>query len=323
MAASVYVTRPLPEPGTTALVDAGMVVDQRTLDSAPSRDELIRHLADKQAVLCMLTEKIDDEVMDSAPMLRVISNLAVGFDNVDIDAATRRGIVVTNTPDVLTDATADLTWALILAAARRIGEGERLVRSGRWHGWSPTQLVGRPLVGTTLGIVGLGKIGSAVARRASGFGMEIVYSSRSDHPERADAVGARRVEFDELLARSDIVSLHAPFTGDNRHMIDARAFELMKSTAVLVNTARGPLVDEVALVEALRVGTIAAAGLDVFEHEPVLTDGLGDLDNVVVTPHIGSAASDTRGAMVTLCCRNILEVLAGRPPLTPVTPRNG
>lgn len=320
MPRTVYVTRELPHPGTAPLVASGLEIDQHAGDLAPDRDELVSHLASAHAVLCMLTEQMDARAMDAAPHLQIIANLAVGFDNIDVAAATERGIVVTNTPDVLTEATADLTWALLMATARRIGEGERLVRSGAWNGWGPTQLVGQPVWGATLGVVGLGKIGTAVARRGRGFGMEVVYHSRSRHADVEDELGVSRVPLDELLEMSDFVSLHAPLDEASRHMIDGRALASMKSTAVLVNTGRGQLVDEGALVEALRYGVIAGAGLDVFEDEPLLHEGLSRLPNVVVTPHVGSATTATRSTMVQLCCDNIIRVLDGATPLTPVNP---
>lgn len=316
---AVYVSRPLPAPGTAMLDAAGLVVEQHTVDAPPSRAELLERVADKDAILSMLTERVDAGLLDAAPKLRIVANLAVGYDNVDLDAAAARGIVVTNTPDVLTEATADLAWALLLGAARRVAEGDRLVRSGEWSGWSPTQLLGQSVHGRVLGIVGMGKIGEAVARRASGFGMQVRYHNRHRRPDVEQALGARLVPLDELLRECDVVSLHAPLTDETRHVIDADALAAMPSHAVLVNTARGALVDEAALVAALRRGEIAAAGLDVFEREPALTDGLAALDNVVLAPHIGSATVDARSAMVRLCCENIVAVLAGRPPLTPVT----
>jgi glyoxylate reductase len=315
---AAYVSRPLPAPGTAALTAAGIDVDQHELDSPPSREQLLEHVAGKQALLSMLTERVDAEVLDSAPELRIVANLAVGYDNVDVGAATDRGVVVTNTPDVLTEATADLAWALILAAARRIGEGERLVRAGAWRGWGPTQLIGQSVWGRTLGVIGLGKIGSAVARRARGFDMRILYHTRSPKPEAEAELGARRVDLHTLLREADVVSLHAPLTDETRHLVDAAALGHMRRSAVLVNTARGPVVDEAALVDALRAGAIAAAGLDVFEHEPALSAGLAELDNVVLAPHVGSATVDARSAMVRLCCENIVAVLAGSRPLTPV-----
>jgi len=316
VAPSIYVSRPLPAPGVAPLLDAGYVVDQHDVDVSPGRDVLLTAVKDRDGVLCMLSDRIDAEVMDAAGAdLRVIANLAVGYDNIDLAAATERGIVVANTPDVLTEATADLAWALLLAASRRIVEGDAIVRTGAWEGWSPTQLLGVPVHGATFGVLGLGKIGVAAARRASGFGMRVIYHNRSRNYRGEGVSGARYVELDELLATSDFLSLHAPLNDASRHIIDARALAAMKPTAVLVNTGRGPLVDEVALVEALRAGTIAAAGLDVFEREPAIEAGLLDLPNVVMLPHIGSATTSARGAMVKLACDNIIAVLSGeRPP---------
>jgi glyoxylate reductase len=316
---SVYVTRPLPEPGVDLLRAAGFTVDQHEPDAPPSRAELLAHVKGKTALLCMLTERVDAELLDAAPSLRVVANLAVGFDNIDVDAARERGVVVTNTPDVLTDATADLTWALILAAARRIVEGDRLVRSGSWTGWSPTQLLGAPIGGRTLGIIGMGKIGTAVARRARGFDMAVLYCNRSPRSAPFDEDPPRRVDLETLLRTADVITIHAPLTEQTRHLVDEAALAAMKPSAVLVNTARGPIVDEAALVEAVRSGTIAAAGLDVFEREPAIQAGLVDLPNVVLAPHIGSATTDARAAMVRLCCENIVAVADGAPPLTPVT----
>jgi glyoxylate reductase len=226
--------------------------------------------------------------------------------------------VVTNTPGVLSEATADLAWALILATARRVAEADAMVRRGDWGGFSPTMLLGVPVAGRSLGIIGLGAIGQAVARRARGFDMTVRYHNRHRDPEAEQTLGVQPASLDELLAISDIVSLHAPLNEDSRGLIDAAALASMKSTALLVNTARGPLVDEAALVEALRTGVIAGAGLDVYEDEPRLAPGLAELPNTVLLPHLGSATTETRAAMVELACRNIVDVLAGRPPVTPV-----
>ncbi|HEY5014178.1 MAG TPA: D-glycerate dehydrogenase [Acidimicrobiia bacterium] len=317
---SVFVSRPLPAPGTAPLVAAGIEVEQHHHDRPPTRDELIAGLRGKQALLCLLTERIDADVLDAAPELRVVANLAVGYDNVDVAAATARGVVVTNTPDVLTDATAELTWALILSAARRVIEGDALVRAGRWTGWSPTQLLGTSLTGKTLGIFGMGKIGAAVARRARAFSMSVVYTNRSRNEAVEAELGARPASFDELLDVSDVLTLHAPSTPQTHHVIDEAALARLRPGAILVNTARGLLVDEAALVRALRARRLAAAGLDVYEREPALEAGLTELDNVVLLPHLGSATAEARAAMVELCCRNIVAVLAGEPPLTPVGP---
>jgi glyoxylate reductase len=318
---SIYVSRPLPAPGTAPLVAAGFEVEQNEFDRPPTRDELAAGLQGKQALLCLLTERVDAELLDAAPDLRVVANLAVGYDNIDVAAADERGVVVTNTPDVLTDATAELAWALILSAARRVVEGDALVRTGQWKGWSPTQLLGASLTGKTLGVFGMGKIGAAVARRARGFAMSVIYTNRSRNEAVEAEIGARPVPFAELLEQSDVLSIHAPSTPETRHAIDAAALARMRPGAILVNTARGPLVDEAALVRALQSRHLGAAGLDVFEREPELEPGLTDLDNVVLLPHLGSATAETRGAMVELCCRNVIAVLAGQPPITPVPRR--
>ncbi len=325
----VAVTRVLPAPGTAPLIASGFDVVQHESDRPPTAGQLAELAGHADGLLCLLTERVDAGFLDAAPRLRIVANLAVGHDNIDKTAAAARGVVVTNTPDVLTDATADLAWALILAAARRVGEGERLLRSGAWQGWSPTQLVGQAVGGhgRTLGVVGLGAIGFAVARRAAGFEMPVVYTSRSAKPEaeidlrgRLTPEGIRRVDLDELLAVADVVSLHVPYGPETHHLIDARRLALLKPSAVLVNTSRGAVVDEAALVIALRNGSIAAAGLDVFEREPALHPGLADLANVVLLPHIGSATTDTRARMVELACANIAAVLTGHAPLTPVLP---
>lgn len=319
LSGTVHVTRPLPEPGTALLEAAGLTVsvnaDDRPLDAA----ELAAGVAEADALVCMLSDRIDAALLDAAPRLKVIANYAVGYDNVDVAAARARGVEVTNTPGVLTDATADLAWALVLATARRLGEGERLVRSGAWSGWAPRQLVGRPVAGQRLGIVGMGAIGQAVARRAAGFGMDVCYHNRRPVPADVEArLGAAYVELDELFATADVVSLHAPLNADSHHVVDAAALDRMKTTAVLVNTGRGPLVDEAALVEALDAGRIAGAGLDVYEAEPVVHPGLLDRDDVVLAPHLGSATTAARADMVQLCTRNVVEVLSGRPAVTPV-----
>lgn len=318
MAPKVIVTRPLPEPGIALLTDAGFDVWVNPDDRPIDRGTLLSMVGDADALLCMLTDRVDAELLDAAPGLKVIVNFAVGYDNIAVAEARGRGIEVATTPGVLTDASADLAWALLMAASRRIGEGERLMRSGEWTGWSPTQLLGRPLRGQVLGIVGMGAIGQAVARRASGFEMEIVYHNRNRvAPEIEGALGARYVSIDELLTISDFVSLHTPLNEESRHLFGAPAFEMMKPTAVLVNTGRGPVIDEAALVIALRDRQIFAAGLDVYEFEPAVVDGLAELDNVVLAPHLGSASTVARADMVRLCSNNIIEVLAGRPAITP------
>jgi glyoxylate reductase len=279
------------------------------------RDEL----ADADALLCLLTDRVDAALLDRAPRLRIVANAVVGYEHVDVRACAERGIVVTHTPDVLTEATADLTWALILATVRRLPQAERSLRAGEFHGWGFWDYLGGDLAGATLGIFGMGRIGRAVARRAAGFGMRVVYHSRTRRPAEEEArLAAEPVSFDDLLARSDVLTLHAPLTAETRHAIGREALGRMRPGAYLVNTARGALVDEAALVEALRGGRLAGAGLDVYEREPEITPGLLDLPNVVLLPHIGSATAGTRTRMAMLAARNVHAVLGGRPPLTPV-----
>jgi glyoxylate reductase len=276
-------------------------------------------LAEADALLCLLTDRVDAALLDRAPRLRIVANAVVGYEHVDVRACAARGIVVTNTPDVLTEATADLAWALILATVRRLPQAERSLRAGEFHGWGFWDYLGGDLAGATLGIFGMGRIGRAVARRAAGFGMRVVYHSRTRLPADEEArLGAEPVSFDGLLARSDVLTLHAPLTAETRHAIGREALGRMRPGSYLVNTARGALVDEAALVEALRSGPLAGAGLDVYEREPEITPGLLDLPNVVLLPHVGSATRDTRTRMAMLAARNVHAVLGGRPPLTPV-----
>ena len=273
----------------------------------PSRSELLLRVAKADGLLALLTERVDTELLDAAPSLRVVANHAVGVDNVDVRACTARGVWVTNTPDAVTESTADLTWALILAVARRVGEGERLVRSGRFRAWAPTLLLGLELRGATLGIVGLGRIGEAVARRARGFGMHVVHSTQR---------GGLALE--ELLAQSDVVTLHCPLTAATRHLIDAPRLAQMKRGALLINTSRGPVVDEAALAAALESGQLGGAGLDVFENEPQVHPGLMGREDVVLLPHLGSGTHKTRALMATMALTDAARVLRGERPLHPV-----
>ncbi len=282
------------------------------------REDLLALVEGVDVAVTMLYDRVDEELLDAAgPGLRGVCNVAVGFDNVDLAACARRAVVVTNTPGVLDDATADLAFALVLAATRRLGEGERLIRAGRPWRWGMGFMLGHDLRGARLGIVGLGGIGARVAHRGRAFGMEIAYHSRHESPAAAK-LEATRLDLDELLATSDVVSLHAPLTAATRHLIGARELALMKPTATLVNTARGAVVDEAALAAALREGTIAAAGLDVFENEPEVHPELLALENAVLVPHLGSATVETRAAMAELAARNAIAVAAGEPPPTPV-----
>lgn len=321
MSARVFVTRRIPDAGLAPLREAGLAVDVYDSDEAITRSELLRRAAGAAALVTLLSERVDDELLDAAgPGLRVVANYAVGYDNVDVAACSRRGVTVTNTPDVLTEATADMAFALLLAAARRVVEGDALVRSGAWTGWQPEQLLGVPVAGTTIGLIGMGRIGTAVAKRARGFAMKVVFYGRGRHEEAEDELGAERLPLDELLATSDFVSVNVPLTPETRHLIGARELALMKPTAVLVNTARGPVIDEAALAAALAEERIFAAGLDVFEREPAVHGGLLGLKNVVLAPHLGSATVRARTDMALLCARAVVDVLAGRTPPNLVRP---
>lgn len=297
-----FITQAIDPVGLSLLRDAGIAVDMRDTDRPITASELLQRSRGCAALIPMLTDRIGAELL-ARPELRVVANYAVGFDNIDIEAASAADVIVTNTPGVLTDATADLAFAGLLAAARRVLEGDALVRAGGFHGWHPTALCGLELSGARLGIVGLGRIGRAVAERARAFGMEVVSYSRSGG-----------LPLDELLETSDVISLHCPLTPETRHLIDARALRRMKPTAILVNTARGPVVDEAALVQALRDGVIASAALDVFEQEPLVHPGLLKLPNVVLLPHLGSATSKARAKMSEMAARNVIAVLAGTEP---------
>lgn len=314
----VFVTYPIPDPGLPLLRER---FDVRVFeaDRAPSRDELIAMAAGAAGVVSLVRDQIDATILAALPNLRVVANYGVGYDNIDVAAASARGVLVTNTPGVLTDATADLTWALILAVARRIGEGERIMRAGRFRGWDPKMLLGADVFGATLGLVGFGRIGQAVASRARGFDMRMVYISRHEVGV-AHALGARRVTLDELLEQSDFVSLHVSLNEGTRHLIGEAALRRMQPTAYLVNTARGPIIDEKALVRALREGWIAGAALDVYEREPQLTQGLAELENLVLMPHLGSATVRARSEMARLAATNLVAGLSGERPPNLVNP---
>ncbi len=284
-----------------------------------SREQVLAKIRDVGGLISLLSFRVDEEVFDAAPNLKVVANYAVGYDNVDLDAATKRGIVVTNTPDVLTEASADLAFALLMAAARRLGEGERLVRSGAWEGWSPTLLLGQEVFGKTLGVVGAGRIGQAMLRRGRGFGMSLLYSGTRDMKE-AEALGAQRLSTEELLRNSDFVSLHCPLNSATKNLIDAEALALMKRSAILVNTARGGCVDSGDLAQALQSGSIAGAGLDVFAGEPAIPEELLRCETAVLAPHIGSATHLARQGMARICAEAVALVLAGEPAPTALNP---
>lgn len=315
----VVVTGKVPE-AALEMLRAEHEVDAWTGPESISREELLRRVAGADAIVSLLTERVDGELLDAAgPQLKVVSNVAVGYDNIDVPACTARGIIATNTPGVLTEATADIAFGLILMATRRLGEGERLIRAGQAWKWGMFFLLGSSLQGKTLGVVGMGGIGQATARRAKAFGMDIVYQSRSEiDPAIAAELGARRVDLDELLTVSDVISLHCPYGPATHHLIGAEQLSAMKSSTYLVNTARGPIVDEAALAAALREGVIAGAGLDVFEKEPQVHPELLDLENVTLVPHLGSATVETRTAMAVLAADNTLAVLRGEQPPTPI-----
>lgn len=320
-ASRVVVTGLIPEPALEVMSGAGHEVEIWDGASAVPRKDLLELVRGAHGLVTLVTERIDAELLDAAgDQLAVVANVAVGHDNIDLAACRERGIVVTNTPGVLTDAVADLAMALILMTTRRLGEAERVVRSGQDWQWSMGLLLGRGLQGRTLGVVGLGEIGRATARRARAFGMSVVYTARRDAPaDVVEELGAARLSLEELLGASDVVSLHVPHTPQTHHLIGAEQLRTLGPTAYLVNTGRGPVVDEAALVEALDAGRIAGAGLDVFEHEPIVHPGLLERDDVVLLPHVGSATVEARTAMATLAADNVVAVLAGRVPPTPIS----
>lgn len=323
-----FLTYPIPGPGIETIRAADIDVDVfegepiagTEWPAAPIADELVAGATGAAGLLTLVRDAVSADILDRLPGLKVVANFGVGYDNIDVAAATARGIVVTNTPDVLTNATADLTWALILAITRRVGEGERLVRSGGFVGWDPRMLLGRDLAGATLGLLGFGRIARAVARRAAGFDMRVIHHSRHDDPVAAAEVGSLAVDFDRLLVESDILSVHVPLSAETRHMLGEEQLRRLKPTAYIVNTARGPVIDEKALVTALRERRLGGAGLDVYEREPELAQGLAELDNAVLLPHLGSATAGTRAQMGFVAATNLVEVLSGRRPPNPVNP---
>jgi len=316
--AHILITRRIPDAGPRVLEAAGHTVTINPEDRPFTRAELLEALPSADAVLCLLTDRIDAEVFDAARNSKGFANYAVGYDNMDVPEATRRGIPLSNTPGVLTDATADMAWALLFAAARRVVESDTVMRSGNWGGWGPLQFIGGDITGKTLGIVGAGRIGTAMALKSKGFSMNVLYTDDYDNAVLDATLGARRVDLETLLSESDFVSVHVPLMESTRHLFSTGLFARMKRTAYLINTSRGPVIDELALVEALKTGEIAGAGLDVYEYEPKMVDGLSSLSNIVITPHVASATVQTRNAMAELAARNILRMLAGERPETPI-----
>jgi glyoxylate reductase len=324
MKTHVFVTRKIPVEGLN-LITREFAASVWPNEVPPSKEEIIEKARDCRGMVTLLSDSITADVIEKLPKLKVIAQYAVGYDNIDIKYATSKGIIVTNTPGVLTETTADLTWALIFAASRRIVEADQYVRSGKWNvAWSPELLLGTDIHGATLGIVGMGRIGRAVARRAYGFDMRVLYSSRTaidNDSDLSDALHMQRVDLPILLENSDIVSLHVPLTSQTRHLIGKKELSMMKPSATLVNTSRGPVIDEQALYEALKTKRIAAAGLDVFEEEPIRLDSpLLQLSNIVLVPHIGSASTQTRSTMAKMCALNLHAALNNEKPPNIVNP---
>ena len=324
MKSRVLVTNRIPA-AVLQHLESDLEIDYHTEQNALSRDQLLDRVRDKHGLLCVVTDTIDAGIIKAGSQLRVIANIAVGYDNIDIATAKKHGIVVTNTPGVLTESVAELTWGLILNVTRRVVEGDRLIQSGVWKGWALDFMLGMELFGKQLGVVGAGRIGRAVAARASVFGMKVVFAApkgSNDITDRSQWTKSLKdssvMPLDRLLATSDVVSLHVPMTSDTHHLIDREALVNMKPSAYLINTSRGPVVDEDALVLALREGLIAGAALDVYEREPMVNSGLLGLSNVVLSPHLGSATHETRTAMADLAARNLMEVLSGNLPITPI-----
>lgn len=316
----VFLTRELP-PDSMAMLREQADLTMNNEDRVLSKDEIMSGIEDVDGLLCLLTDSIDDEILAANANLKVVANFAVGFNNIDVAAATRRGIRVTNTPGVLTETTADMAFALLMNAARRVCEGDRFVRTRAWNGWGPLQFLGRDITGATLGLIGLGRIGKAMVPRGKGFDMQVIYWNRTrlDRDEEAE-LGVTYADLDELLEQSDFVSLHVALNDETKHLIGSRELQRMKPSACLINTARGPVVDEKALVAALRDGTIASAGLDVYENEPKLEPQLYELDNAVIPPHLGSATIGTRTKMGNMAVENCLVACRGQRPPNLVNP---
>ena len=317
----IFITRQIPESGIKLLKEAGHEVEVSDFDGVLPREQLLKKIKGCDAALALLTDKVDAEFLDAAgPQLKVVANYAVGYDNIDVKAAAERKIIVTNTPDVLTESVAEHAIALIFAVARRIVKSDQYMRDGKYHGWGPMLFLGNDVAGKTLGLIGLGRIGGTVAQRMrQGFDMKVLYYDVAPNPELEEKFNMQYVSLEVLLKESDFISIHVPLVPQTKHLISEKELKMMKPSAYLINTARGPVVDEKALVAALKQGVIKGAGLDVYENEPAMAPGLAELPNVVVTPHIASATEETRNAMSELAAKNIIAVLEGREALTPIS----
>ena len=320
MGSNVYVTRRIPDPGLDILRRECEVTDINPDDRVLTREELLAAVKGRDGVLCLLTDKIDGEVFDAAKGAKIFANYAVGYDNINVPAATERGIAITNTPGVLTDATSDMAWALLFSAARRTAESDKYTRAGKFKGWGPMLFLGGDISDRTLGIVGAGRIGTAFAKKSVGFRMKVLYADIRTNEELEKEVGAKKVDLDTLLKEADYVSIHVPLMPETIHLIGKREFGLMKKSAYLMNTSRGPVVDEKALAQALKAGEIAGAGLDVYEKEPEVAPELLELDNVVLAPHLGSATIETRSKMATMAAGNLVAMLKGEEPPNIINP---
>ena len=318
---NVFITRLIPKEGIELLEKHCSKIDIYPEDQIIPKDELILNIKNRDGLLCNLADRIDKEVIKAGNKLKGISNLAVGYNNIDIEYATEHNLMVSNTPGVLTDATADLAWTLLFSVARNACVAEKFVRSKKWNGWGPMQFLGADVTNRTLGIIGAGRIGTSMALKSAGFNMKVLYTSNSANTLLEEKLGARKVQLDELLKNSDFISLHVPLNNDTFHLLDAAKLSLLKETAILINTSRGQIIDESALVKVLKNKKIAGAGLDVYEFEPKITEGLYKLDNVVLLPHIGSATHDTRRNMSMIAAKNLISMMNGERPEFLVNPK--
>ncbi len=314
----VFITRKIPEEGIEILRKNALNVEIYPHDRIPEKKEIIEGVKDADALISLLSDKIDREIIDSAPKLKVIGNYAVGYNNIDVEYAKKKGITVVNTPEVLTETTADLAFALILAASRRVVEGDKFLREGKFKGWLPLLMLGKEVYSSTLGIIGAGRIGQAVGRRAKCFNMKILYYSRSRKMEFEKETGAKFVSFETLLKESDIITIHVPLNRNTYHLISDEEMKMMKDGVILVNTARGEIIDEKALIKYLKKGKFFSVGLDVFENEPNINEKLLKFKNVIITPHIGSATEKTRKKMAEMVCNDVARVLSGKEPINRV-----